>query len=232
MAKNAGFSAPVNYWGTIAGLSPVSSGDGKASQLAEAPDEWGDTNAHDVYGEVIAPQTEYAVTGNVDLSKIVLGSVHDVGSGATAKKIMMTQVAISTQAGTPPTVTISGVEVEATATAKRTYALSGTLTPRSKAQDVCGAFTPSGKFTQINTTAQVDPHVKTICGVPVASDASHGRVEVQATMTDGSGDGAITAKENGGFTVTAVPAETDPDAGYITRAATATKFLTGTEATA
>ena len=229
---NAGFSAPVNYWGTINGLTPKSSSDGKSSSVAEAPNEYGDTVAHDVYGEVLAPSTEYAVTGDVDLSDIVLGSIHSytIGSGGSAitKKIMLTQVAISTQAGNPPTVTISGVEVESGATAKRTYA----LTPRSKAQDVCGAFTASANFTQINTTASVDPHVQTVGGTPVASDASHGRIEVQATLTDPTGNGTITAASAGGFTVTASPAETDPDANYITRAATATKYLAGTEAAA
>lgn len=228
--SNAGFSAPVNYWGTINGLTPKSSGDGKTSSVAEAPNEYGDTAAHDVYGEVIAPSTEYAVTGEVDLSQIVLGSIHTYGVGGSTKKLMLTTVAITTQAGNPPTVTISGVEVESGATAKRTYALTGTITPRSKAQDVCGAFTSSANFTQINTNAAVDPHVQTVGGVPVASDASHGRIEVQATMTDPTGDGAITAASAGGFTVTASPAETDPDANYITRAATATKYLIGTEA--
>lgn len=228
--SNAGFSAPVNYWGTINGLTPKSSSDGKTSSVAEAPNEYGDTAAHDVYGEVLAPSTEYAVTGKVDLSDIVLGSIHTHGTGANAKKIMLTTVAITTQANNPPTVTISGVEVESSATAKRTYALEGTLTPRSKAQDVCGAFAASANFTQINTNAAVDPHVQTVGGVPVASDASHGRIEVQATMTDPTGNCAITAESAGGFTVTASPAETDPDANYITRAATATKYLVGTEA--
>jgi len=224
---NNGFSAPVNFWGSISGLTPKSSSDGKTSSVAEAPDEYGDTNAHDVYGEVLNPQTEYAVTDEVDLSDIVLGSIHTYN---TTKKLMLTQVTVNTQAGNPPTVTISGVEVEAGATEKRTYALAGTLTPRSKAQDVCGAFTPSANFTQINTTAAVDPHVQTVKGVPVASDASHGRIEVQATLTDGAGNGTITAAGEGGFTVTSSPAETDPDANYITRAATATKYLIGTEA--
>ena len=36
MANN-GFSAPVNYWGSIDGLTPKSSSDGKTSSLAEAP---------------------------------------------------------------------------------------------------------------------------------------------------------------------------------------------------
>lgn len=228
--SNKGFSAPVNYWGTIAGLTPKSSGDGKTSSVAEAPNEYGDTIAHDVYGEVIAPQTEYAVSGNVDLSDIVLGSVHGFGTGQSAKKLMLTQVAVATQAGSPPTVTISGVEVEGDATEKRTYACNGTLTPRSKAQDVAGAFAADEKFTQINTTFAVDPHVQTVGGKPVASDAGHGRVEVSATMTDGTGTAAVSAAADGGFTVTAAPAETDPDAGYVTRAATATKYLVGTEA--
>lgn len=223
MAANDAFSAPVNYWGTIAGLTQKSSSDGKSSSVAEAPNEYGDTVAHAVYGEVIAPSTEYAVTGSVKLSDIVLGSVHDVGN----KKVMLTTVSINTQAGQPPTVSISGVEVESGATAKRTYPCSGTLTPRSKSQDVAGAFAASEKFTAINTTFSVDPHVQTVEGTPVASDCSHGRVEVQGTMTDDDGTGAITAGT--GFTITAAEAESDPDAGYQTKTATATKFLTGTE---
>lgn len=229
MANN-GFSAPVNYWGSIDGLTPKSSSDGKTSSVVEAPNEYGDTAAHDVYGETLAPSTEYAVTDEVDLSDIELGSIHTLGEGTGAKKLMLTQVQINTQAGNPPTVTISGVEVESDATAKRTYALAGTLTPRSKAQDVCGAFTASTNFTQINTTASVDPHVQTVGGTPVASDASHGKIEVQATMTDPTGAATITGASGGGFTVTAAPAETDPDANYVTRSATATKFLAGTEA--
>lgn len=230
--SNAGFSAPVNYWGSITGLTPKSSSDGKTSQLAEAPNEYGDTAAHDVYGEVLAPSTEYAVTGSVTLSGITLGSIHTLGTGTSAKKFMLTTVAIPTGAGQSPTVTISGVEVESGATAKRTYALSGTLTPRSKSQDVVGAFTASDKFTQITTTFSVDPHVETVKGVPVASDCSHGRVEVQATMTDGTGSASITAASGGTFTVTAVQADTNPDAAYVTHTATATKFLTGTEPSA
>ena len=220
---NAGFSAPVNYWGSITGLTPKSSSDGKTSSVAEAANEYGDTIAHDVYGVVLAPSVEYAVTGEVDLSDIVLGKIHTYtkGSGGSAEthKLMLT-------------VTLSGVEVESGAADARLYELEGTLTPRSKAQDVCGAFTASDKFTSINTTFQVDPHVQTVSGTPVASDASHGRAEVAATLTDGAGNAAIAAAQNGGFTITAVSAESDPDAGYITRTATATKYITGTEQSA
>lgn len=225
---NKGFSAPVNFWGDLPGLTAKSSQDGRTSSVAECPNSYGDTVAHDVYGDVIAPSVEYAVTGEIKKEDVLiaLGAVFKHGE----KHIMPTTVAVNTQAGTPPTVTISGVEVEAGAKSLRTYPVNIDLTPRSKAQDVVGAFTASDKFTQINTTIAVDPHVQTVAGAPVSSDAGHGRIEVQATMTDGDGSGSITAAKDGGFTVTTAPSESDGDAAYITRAATATKYLIGTEA--
>lgn len=226
---NQGFSAAEDYFSPNAALVAKSSQDGKTSSVAEAPDEYGDTAAHDVYGELLNPSVEYAVKDAITKTTVlcVLGSIHTVGT----KKVMLTTCVVTTGANNPPTVTLSGVEVEAGATAKRTYDVKIDLKPRSKSQDVAGAFTASSKFTQIVTTFSVDPHVQTVAGVPVASDASHGKCEVAATMTDGDGTGTITAAQAGGFTVTAVPNENDPDANYITRAATATKFLTGTEAT-
>jgi hypothetical protein len=229
MANN-GFSAPVNYWGSISGLTPKSSSDGKTSQTAEALNSYGDVVAHDEYGEVLAPSTEYAVTGTVDLSGITLGSIHTYGTGTAAKNLMLTTLTITTQAGSPPTVTISGVEVESGATAARTYALTGTLTPRSKAQDVCGALTASDNYTSITTTASVNSQIATVTGTPVASDAANGRIEVNVTVTDPTGAATITAATAGGFTITTAESTSNPDADYVTHTATATKYLTGTEA--
>lgn len=226
---NDGFSAAEDYYSPNAALVAKSSNDGKTSSVAECPDEYGDTSAHDVFGELLNPSVEYAVKAAITKTTTLctLGSIHTVNG----KKIMLTTCAITTSANNPPIVTLSGVEVEADATAKRTYPVKIDLSPRSKAQDVAGALIASSKFTQINTTFSVDPHVQTVSGTPVASDASHGKIEVAVTMTDGDGTGTITAATAGGFTVTAAPAESDPDANYITRTATATKFLTGTEPT-
>ena len=223
---NAGFSAPTNYWGSITGLTPKSSQDGATSSLAEASNSNGDTAYFDVYGEVIAPQTEYAVTGEVDMSDIVLGSVHTVGT----KKVRLTTVAITTSAGAVPTVTISGEEVEATATAGITYALTGTLTPRCKAQDVFGALADNDAYTQINSTASIDSHPATVAGLPVASCYCHGKIEVNVTLTDGAGTESIEAASGGDFTITTAESTSAPDAGYITRTATLTAFLEGTTA--
>lgn len=226
---NQGFSAAEDYFSPNAALQAKSSQDGKTSSLAECPDEYGDTVAYDVYSELLNPSVEYVVKSAITKATtlVTLGSIHTVNG----KKVMLTTCVVTTSANNPPTVSLSGVEVESGATAKRTYAVKIDLLPRSKAQDVAGAFTASSKFTQITTTFSVDPHVQTVGGTPVASDASHGKIEVAATMTDGDGTGTITAATAGGFTVTAAPAESDPDANYITRTATATKFMAGTEGT-
>ncbi len=225
MANN-GFSAPTNYWGSITGLTPTSSSDGRANQVAEALNKCGDVIAHDVYGDVLAPSTDYAVTGDFDLSQINLGSIHQVGT--TARRVMLTTVTINTQAGSPPTVTISGVGVESGAAATRTYALAGVLYARDCAQDPCGGLVASTDHTSITTTCSVQPQVATVAGAPVASDCSNGRIEVNVTATDPTGTGTVTANTAAGWDLTALTAETAPDGDYITRTATATKYLTPT----
>ena len=224
---NAGFSAAEEIFGAISGLKAKESSDGASSAVAEARDEYGDTVAHDVHSKILAPSVTYAVVGNVNALP-ALGSIHDW----KGKKIMLTQVVVTTQAGQPPTVALSGNECEETATAKRTYATAIALVPRCKAQDVAGALTPSTKFTAITTTYAVDFVNQTVPGVVVASCATHGRTEVNATMTDGDGGGSITAKAESGFELTAQESETAPDADYIQRTATLTKYMQGAEAPA
>lgn len=229
---NAGFSAATSYFGTIDGLTVTESEDGASSSIAEAKNSVGDTVASDEYGAVIAPKSTYTVTGEVDLSDIALGTVYSVTHGGSTKKVMLTSVEISTSAGETPTVTLSGVEVESSASTKRTYALSGTLTPRSRAQDPFGAFTTSANYVSFGSTAEVDADVPTKAGTPIGSDCFNGRITVSAEMTDGAGTGAITLASNGGFSFQSAPSASSPDAGYVTRSATAVKYLAGTDASA
>jgi len=216
---NAGFSAPVNYWGSITGLTPKSSQDGATSQLAVAMNSKGDVAASDVYGDRIAPSTDFVVTGEVDLSDIELGSVSTSGG----KSVMLTQVVVNTQAGQMPTVTLSGISVETSATAQRTVALSGTLLPRSRAQDVADGFGSSDSLTQCNTTFKLEPALAEVKGDVKASDAYDARIEVNGTWTDPTGALAPTAGTN--FTITAIAASSNPDSDYRSVTATATKFL-------
>ena len=216
---NAGFSSPTNYFGSITGLTPKSSQDGATSQLATAMNDVGDVAAHDIYAERIAPSTDYAVTDEVDLSDIELGDI--VTSGG--KSIMITQVVVNTQAGQMPTVTISGIEVESGATAQRTVACVGTLLPRSRAQDVAGAFGSSTSLTQCNTTFKLETALAEVKGDVKASDTYDARIEVAGTWTDPAGSLAPTAGTN--FTITTAAASSSPDVDYRSVTATATKFL-------
>jgi hypothetical protein len=248
---SAGFSAPINYFeGWIpANLSPVASNENKSCSVAEAANEYGDVIEKESFGSVWAPSVDYILTGTVNLGQstqaaagttprytaLALGVIVTYGSGSSVKYFMITGVTITTQAGQPPRVTVSGVEVEASATTKRYYKLSGTISPRSKAQDILSALVAktannadaADHFTQITTTFTIDPHVVTKAGTPRASDASHPRVEVTATLTDPANDITITAATN--FTLSAPDSATNPDADYRTHNVTATRFFVGTE---
>jgi hypothetical protein len=218
---NAGFSAPLSgKFPTVAGLRAKESESGDASSLATATNNVGDVVASDVYGETSSPSCTFVVEDTVNLSTIQLGSVTD--------GIMLTQVVVNTSAGEHPTVQMSGVQVEEGGGAQRTYTLSGTILPRSKAQDIAGAFTETGNMTSCTTTFSVQPHQATVKGVPVASDCSDGRCEVAVTVTDPEGN--ATLKTAGEFVISSKPTATQPDSDYVSISGTAVKFLQGTEA--
>lgn len=236
---SAGFSAAVDYFGleTEGKLKLLSSNDGATGQMAEAPDEYGDTKAIDVYGQVLAPSCEYVVVGAITFGTgtgnigIKLGDIKSATIGGTTKKVMITQVQINTSAGGNPTISVSGVEVQSGATALRTYLLTGSIGPRHKPQDPFGALTANSQFSQINSTASVDPHITTVTGTPVYADASHCILTVQATLIDYTGTEtiAVTTAANSGWQITSPVASSNPESGYIERTATLTKALSGSE---
>lgn len=219
---NAGFSAPISgKFPVVAGLKAKESESGDASSLATAANNVGDVVASDVYGETSSPSCTFVVEDAVDLSGILLGSV----TGG----IMLTQVVVNTSAGEHPTVQMSGVQVEEGGGAQRTYALSGTVLPRSKAQDIAGAFTSDEMMSSCTTTFRVEPHLATVKGSPVASDCSDGRCEVAANITDPNGSGSL--EPAGEFVWSSKGTASQPDSDYVSITGTAVKFLEGTEAT-
>lgn len=236
MANN-GFSAPVNYWGSISGLTPKTSSSGTKSSLAEAPNDYGDSFALDEFGKTLSPSVTYVVTGNITTSStlISLGDVISWTDGSnTVHKLMPTKVDINTQAGSPPTVTISGEEVESGATPKRLYPVKVNLSPRSKSQDVAGAFDSStaslSKFTSINTSFSVDAHIQTVGGAPVVSDASHGRVEVSFEAVDATAAPLdFTFATGQTWFYSAAITDDNPDADYRKKSGTGYHVLSGSE---
>lgn len=229
MANN-GFSAPVNYWGTITGLIPKSSNDGYNPSLVTARNAKGDTVAFDRVGGVLAPTVEYAIAAEFENENnvIALGKVVSYVNGSITQKLMMTQVVAVTQAGSPPILRISGVQVENTAETKRTYPVAIHILPRSKAQDVAGAFNVSVPLNSVETTYSVEAAVPTIGGWPAAHDLGNGKIEANATairpFTGGTYD------KSNDFDLFMLGEASHPDAGYITRPMTAIKYLTGVDA--
>ena len=228
---SAGFSAPVNFFylnATVsAALSPVTSNENKTCSLAESANSFGDTTNCDSFGEVMAPSVDYIVIGELDLSNFSLGYIVNVP--AVGKHFMIVGLTITTQAGQPPRVTVTGVEVEDTAVNLHLCNLSGTLLPRSKAQDICAAFAATNYLTQVTTTFSIDPHIATKAGAPKFSDASHARVEVSVTMTKPTSGVASLALGSNGFALSSPITSSNPDGDYITQTATAVKFLACTE---
>ena len=117
-----------------------------------------------------------------------------------------------------------------TATTKRTYSISGTLTPRCRAQDVVIAFSlTGGSFKTVNTTFSVDPHIVLVGGVIYASDVSNGRVDVQAEVTDAGRTATVEPTTN--FNFSAAPTHSNPDVDYASISVSAVKFVSGTDVT-
>lgn len=231
MPASSGFSKKEDFFSLVAannGLQLKSSQDGKTSQVAEASNEYGDTVVKDIYGEVYAPTCEYVLIGEYDLSALALG---DVKTYKSTTFLMITNVTITTAPGQSPTLSVSGVQVDS-ATVRRSYALSGTLSPRSKAQDPFGALASglAEKCSSITSTAAVDAHVQTVTGVPVFADASHATLSVQATMVDTAGTGSISAASGSGYELVPVASTSYPDSAYMEHSATLVKYLADDDA--
>lgn len=229
---NAGFSAAVDYFGPIDGLTAKESSENGSSSVAEASNRFGDTIAVDKYDDRKHPSVTYAVTSEVSAFP-ALGSIKTSGG----MKIMVTNIAITTAAGQPPTVTISGEEVPNAVSEARTYSVSATVLPRCKAQDVNNIFNDqyTGQstlvdFTSVNTTFSVDFVNQSVAGEIVAACPSKGKVEVQATLTSADGTGELSLATTRTKATLSASSKNAPDAGYVQITATATEALVGVEA--
>ena len=113
------FVAKTDYFGngSDSALAITDSQDGNAAAVATQVDDRGDVTANTVHSQYLAPSCSYDIKEDW-APTITLGTINTVSS----KPIMMTQVVITTSAGSCPTVTFSGVECETGATTDATVA--------------------------------------------------------------------------------------------------------------
>ena len=213
---NAGFSAPVEYFGqglsTVIGLKSSTENRDYAVKVT-ATDERGDIVARDLAGERISPSAVYNVIAAGELS-LVLGSVNTVETMA----VVLLGCEISTGAATPPEVTLSGESIQSGGAASSTITLPAiALSPRHKAQILAGAFTLTGagcNLTSCSLSARANITRATVEGETVAHDVSGCEMVVTGTIIQ-IGAAAPTIEAGDGWTLTTPKSKANPDEGYI-----------------
>ena len=227
---NAGFSAPVEYFGqgssTVIGLkSSTESRDYAVKQTAT--DARGDIVARDLAGERISPSGVYNVIAAGDLS-LVLGSVNTVDTDV----VVLLGCDISTSAASAPEVTLSGESIQTGGTASSTVTLPAiALSPRHKAQILAGAFTLTGtgcNLTSCSLSVRANITRATKSGDTVAHDVSGAEIVVSGTVQQ-TGDTKPTIAAASGWELTKPKSRENPDEGYIEWTFEATKAAASAE---
>lgn len=226
---NGGFNAATDLFSMGAAWKVKSANLNASHSVAEAPNNDGDMTHRDVYADRIAPTAEYELAANVT-SLPALGTVVTIDG----KKVAIASIAISTSRGEAPTATVTGVQVEDTATTGRTYSC-GTidLKPRHKAQDITGFLASASIATLIGAdfTFAADVTVGEPQGIIESSDVGNGRVEASYNHVSGDGTTVATPSVSGTSKVVSAPvSKTSPENDYTTFAYSVTDTLTGSEA--
>jgi len=228
---NAGFNAATDLFNMGSSWKVKSSNLNKSASAAECPDSQGDITHRDAYGEKIAPTAEYEL-GATDVTSLPpLGTVVSVGTA----KVAIASIAIKTTKGAPVTATVTGVQVQAAATTKRTYACGTVnIAARHKAQDILGLLgqTCPATLTDATVTFSADVTVAEPQGDIVNHDVSNGKVVASFTHTSGDGAAIAAPTVTGNDAVVSQPVTTtSPENDYVTTEYGVTKSLTGTDAT-
>jgi len=123
MAIMAPFITKTDYFGIsdVSSLVCTSNGDGRSAQTAEAVGQDGSVVAYNVYGETISPTNDYVIKGNVTKAAgdIKLGQINEVGE----IYVCLNNVQIGTQAGSAPTFSASGEQVEVSSSNNCMYSI-------------------------------------------------------------------------------------------------------------
>lgn len=214
----------VDYYGLSSSGWEVSdtSENREVGYVAEAQGPDGFLVAVDAAGEVVAPEVNYIATSDATLASVVLGSVKTI----LGKKVALGGITINTSAGSAPTMTATGSQIEDNGTAHCTCTLGGvSVSALYHAQDF-GLFTVSGgQLTQSTLTITGDVATTRVDGVIKSSDLVGGSIEVTGTIVGVTNAGAIstptvTLDEPSGNVLTGVltqpVSETNPNGEFPT----------------
>lgn len=219
---------PFGIVGSLTTIACKSTSDGNSASVAEAMDEDGTIVAQEVYGATMSPSADYAIKGSYSAAAggIKLGAV----TTYKEKRVVLTNLTISTSAGGEPTISASGEQVEDSSdgTCPAKYSIPAfALGPCHHAKTLFSAFTLSGTGCHVrsaNYTASCQNGSATVEGAVVAHGVYGAKIECQVEIIQ-TGTTAPTLAAGSGWTITSPLAETNPDADYPTFSATLTKLL-------
>ena len=226
---NAGFNAATDLFSMGSAWKVKSSNLNKSASAAECPNSLGDITHRDAYGEKIAPTAEYELAEDVD-------ELPDLGTVVTIDtvKVAISSIVIKTTKGAPVTASVSGVQVEANASTKRTYSCGEVaISARHKAQDILGLYGNSmpATITESSVAFTADVTVAEPQGVIANHDVSNGKAVATFTHTCGTAAAVAAPTVSGNDTIVHQPVtKTSPENDYITCEVGVTKSLTGEEA--
>lgn len=218
------FQEKTDYFGLATesgGLVLTSSTENKSATVIQAHDEKGDVVAQEIVGETSAPSCTYVVKADATLTGQKLG----YASGG----YVVSSISISTGAGTPPSITVTGEAVPSSSHTDCYYDTPAcTVEVCHHAQTLFSAFTLSGVgcyLTSANYTISGSLTKATKDGETVAYDIADGKIEAQVEIVQtGTTEPSFAAGAD--FAITAPLTKTDGDAAYPTWTATVTKNLT------
>ena len=229
---NNEFIEKNDYFGLADGTMLVcsSSEDGRSNEVASATGQDGTIVAHNVYGEKIAPSNEYvmkAVTFSKNEGELAIGQIHKLEDNQTC--ICLGSLSIGTSAGSAPTISASGEQVEDNSTGNCLFKIPAiSLTKKHHAQILFNAFSFTGtgihlKSASYDITASITKGQKD--GKCLTHDVVEGKIECSVEFLSVGGN-KPTLTPGQGWEVTSVPSSSNPDADWPTWRATLTMYLT------
>lgn len=227
------FKAKTDYFGLHDGTAVVitASNDGHSHSVAEAHGQDGSIVEADVYGDTMAPSCDYQLKAQLQTTKtgdvntlIKLGKIVEVDE----KSFCLGNFSISTAAGSAPTISASGEQVEDDAAEGCLYEIPAfTLPITHHAQILFSAFALTGTGCHLQSadyTGSATISKATKEGVCLTHDVTEGKIECSISIMQ-VGNVAPTVTPGAGWKVTAPLDCSNPDSDHATYSMTLVKYL-------
>ncbi len=223
------FQAKTDFFSITGTNSPfviTDSSENKSAQTVSGHDEKGDIVTYEVFAETMAPSCSYIIKADASLDSLVIGQPITIASD----KFTIVNVSISTAAGSPPKIDISGEQIPSDTThSDCKYTIpTATLKVCHHAQILWSSFTLAGSgcyLIDANYTASGTLTKATKDGETVAFDISEGQLTATLTIQQ-TGTTVPTITEGSGWYITSPLSKNDADASLPTWSVTLTKNLT------